>query len=35
MDGSMNFNENEGLFVETIKNVEEGCKFINETIAKL
>ena len=32
---SMNFNENEGLFVETIKNVEEGCKFINETIAKL
>ena len=32
---SMNFNENEGLFIETIKNVEEGCKFINETIAKL
>ena len=32
---SMNFNENEGLFVETIKNVEEGCKFIKETIAKL
>ena len=32
---SMNFNENECLFVETIKNVEEGCKFINETIAKL
>ena len=32
---SMNFNENEGLFVETIKNVEEGCKFINETVAKL
>ena len=32
---SMNFNENEGLFVETIKNVEEGCNFINETIAKL
>ena len=32
---SMNFNEYEGLFVETIKNVEEGCKFINETIAKL
>ena len=32
---SMNFNENEGFFVETIKNVEEGCKFINETIAKL
>ena len=32
---SMNFNENEGLFVEVIKNVEEGCKFINETIAKL
>ena len=32
---SMNFKENEGLFVETIKNVEEGCKFINETIAKL
>lgn len=32
---SMNFNENEGLFVETIKNVEEGCKFIKDTIAKL
>ena len=32
---SMNFNENEGLFVEVIKNVEECCKFINETIAKL
>ena len=32
---SMNFNENEGLFVEVIKKVEEGCKFINETIAKL
>ena len=32
---SMNFNEYEGLFVETIKNVEEGCKFINETVAKL
>ena len=32
---SMNFNENEGLFVEVIKNVEEGCKFINETIANL
>ena len=32
---SMNFNENEGLFVEIIKNVEECCKFINETIAKL
>ena len=32
---SMNFNENEGLFVETIKNVEEGCKFINETVANL
>ena len=32
---SMNFNENEGLFVEVIKNVEEGCKFINDTIAKL
>lgn len=32
---SMNFNEYEGLFVETIKNVEEGCKFINETIANL
>lgn len=32
---SMNFNEYEGLFVETIKNVEEGCKFINDTIAKL
>ena len=32
---SMNFNENESLFIETIKNVEEGCKFINETIAKL
>ena len=32
---SMNFNEYECLFVETIKNVEEGCKFINETIAKL
>ena len=31
---SMNFNENESLFIETIKNVEEGCKFINETIAK-
>ena len=31
---SMNFNENEGLFVDTIKNVEEGCRFINETIAK-
>lgn len=30
---SMNFNENEGLFVDTIKNVEEGCKFINETCA--
>ena len=32
---SMNFNENEGLFVEVIKNVEECCKFINETIANL
>ena len=32
---SMNFNENESLFVETIKNVEECCKFINETIANL
>ena len=32
---SMNFNENEGLFVEVIKNVEECCKFINETVAKL
>ena len=32
---SMNFNENEGLFVEVIKNVEECCKFINETIAKM
>lgn len=32
---SMNFNENEGLFIEVIKNVEEGCKFINETIANL
>ena len=32
---SMNFNENEGLFVEVIKNVEECCKFINETITNL
>ena len=32
---SMNFNENEGLFVGVIKNVEECCKFINETIANL
>ena len=32
---SMNFNEYESLFIETIKNVEEGCKFINETVAKL
>lgn len=32
---SMNFNENEGLFVDVIKNVEECCKFINETIANL
>ena len=32
---SMNFNENEGLFVDVIKNVEECCKFIKETIAKL
>ena len=32
---SMNFKEYEGLFIETIKNVEEGCKFINETVAKL
>ena len=32
---SMNFNENEGLFVEVIKNVEECCKFINETIENL
>ena len=32
---SMNFNENEGLFIDTIKNVEECCKFIDETIAKL
>lgn len=32
---SMNFNENEGLFVEVIKNVEDCCKFIKETIIKL
>ena len=32
---SMNFNENEGLFVDVIKNVEECCKFINETIVNL
>ena len=32
---SMNFNENEGLFVDVIKNVEECCKFINKTITNL
>ena len=32
---SMNFNGYEGIFIGTIKNVEEGCKFINETVAKL
>lgn len=32
---SMNFNENEGLFVEVIKNVEDCCKFIKETVIKL